>query len=136
MQIQPYLFFNGRCEEALAFYREKLGAEVLYQVRFKDAAPEHPVSANPEKIMHASFRIGGSELMASDGDCNESGLEFKGFNLSIAADDVASGEKLFKTLAEGGQVTMPWQKTFWSPGFGMLTDKFGVHWMVNVPQEG
>jgi PhnB protein len=135
MQIQPYLYFNGRCEEALAFYREKLGAEVLFQMRFKDAPPEQPVSQNPEKIMHATFRIGGSELMASDGDCNESELGFKGFSLSIAADDVPSGEKLFNTLAEGGQVVMPWQKTFWSPGFGMLTDKFGVCWMVNVPQE-
>ena len=138
MQVQPYVFFNGRCEEALTFYREKLGAEVLFQMRFKDAPPsnEHPIAAGTEdKIMHATLRIGTTELMASDGDCKAQATPYAGFSLSLTADDAASGEKLFNALADGGKITLPWQATFWSKGFGMVADRFGVHWMVTIPHE-
>ncbi len=135
MQIQPYLSFYGRCEEALAFYQQALGAEVLFKMRFGEAPPEVPACA-PElaqKIMHASFRIGESIMMGSDGDMSKSsGTQHAGFNVSITLDDVAKGEKIFNGLADGGTVGMPWQPTFWALGFGMVTDKFGIPWMVNV----
>jgi PhnB protein len=138
MQVQPYVFFNGRCEEALTFYREQLGAEVLFQMRFKDAPPsnEHAIAPGTEdKIMHATLRIGTTELMASDGDCKGQAAAYAGFSLSLTADDATSGEKLFNALADGGTIVMPWQATFWSKGFGMVADRFGVHWMVTIPQE-
>ncbi|HEY3598996.1 MAG TPA: VOC family protein [Paraburkholderia sp.] len=138
MLVQPYLFFNGRCEEALKFYGEKLGAEVLFQVPFKDAPPnpERPIKPGTEdKIMHATFRIGTTELMGSDGDCNTADNTHTGFSLSLTADDLASGEKLFNALADGGQVMMPWQATFWTQGFGMLVDRFGISWMVTIPHQ-
>jgi PhnB protein len=133
--IQPYLFFGGRCDEALQFYRETLGAEVLMLSRFKDS-PE-PSMAEPgmeEKVMHASFRIGETTLMASDGRC-EGETKFEGFSLSPAVGDEAEASRLFAALAEGGEVTMPLEETFWSPKFGMLTDRFGVGWMVSVAQD-
>jgi PhnB protein len=139
MQVQPYVFFNGRCEEAMKFYGEKLGAEVLLQMRFKDAPPSagHTMPpGNEEKIMHTTFRIGATELMASDGDCNSAAPRPAGFSLSLTADDVPSAEKYFNALAEGGSVMMPWQATFWSNGFGMVVDKFGIPWMVTVPHQG
>ncbi len=139
MQVQPYVFFNGRCEEAMKFYGEKLGAEVLFQMRFKDAPPaagQAMPPGNEEKIMHTTFRIGSTELMGSDGDCNSASPRAAGFSLSLTADDVPSAEKYFNALAEGGSVTMPWQATFWSNGFGMVVDKFGVPWMVTVPHQG
>ncbi|WP_207004334.1 VOC family metalloprotein YjdN [Trinickia mobilis] len=138
MQVQPYLTFYGRCEEALAFYQNKLGAEVLFKMRFsegpKDMPPPAPEAA--DKIMHASFKIGSSIVMGSDGDMSKPATH-AGFSLSIAADDVAAGEKLFNGLADGGSIGMPWQATFWALGFGMVTDKFGIPWMVNVerPQQ-
>lgn len=135
MQIQPYLFFNGRCEEAVDFYRKALGAEVEMMMRFKDSPdPLPPGMLAPgfeNKVMHASLRIGGAVIMASDGMA-AGATEFKGFSLSIDAPDAAGVDRLFIALAEGGTVTMPAGKTFWSPWFGMVTDRFGVGWMVGV----
>ncbi|MGV2289521.1 VOC family metalloprotein YjdN [Trinickia sp. YCB016] len=140
MQVQPYLTFYGRCNEALEFYQSKLGAEVLFKMRFGDMPKDMPACApeHVDKVMHVSFKIGSSIVMASDGDMSKpAAASYSGFSLSIAPDDVASGEKLFKGLADGGEISMPWQETFWALGFGMVTDKFGVHWMVNVerPQQ-
>ena len=132
MSVQPYLFFNGRCEEALEFYRSAVGAEVEMLSRFKDA-PE-PGMTQPgmeNKVMHASFRIGETILMASDGRCDGQ-LRFEGFSLSIVVSDEQKAESIFKALADGGKVTMPLEKTFWAPKFGMLEDRFGVGWMVSV----
>ena len=135
MQIQPYLFFNGRCEEAVEFYRKALGAELEMMMRFKDNPdPMPPGMLAPgfeNKVMHASLRIGGAVIMASDGMA-AGATEFKGFSLSIDAPDAAGVDRLFIALAEGGTVTMPAGKTFWSPWFGMVTDRFGVGWMVGV----
>lgn len=135
MQIQPYLFFNGRCEEAIEFYRHALGAEVEMMMRFKDNPdPMPPGMLAPgfeNKVMHASVRIGGAVMMASDGMAAGE-TNFKGFSLSIDAPDAAAVDRLFNALAEGGSVTMPAGRTFWSPWFGMVTDRFGVGWMVGV----
>jgi PhnB protein len=133
MRLEPYLFFNGRTEEALAFYQKAIGAETLSILHFKDS-PEGLVNATPEwleKVMHATFRIGSSIIMASDG-VNADRQIFSGFSISIAADDIASGQKMFDALSAGGDVRMAWQPTFWSPGFGMVSDKFGMPWMVTV----
>ena len=135
MQIQPYLFFNGRCEEAVEFYRKALGAEVEMMMRFKDSPdPMPPGMLAPgfeNKVMHAALRIGGAVLMVSDGMAAGE-PDFKGFSLSIDAPDAAGVDRLFAALAEGGRVQMPLGKTFWSPHFGMVTDRFGVGWMVSV----
>ena len=135
MQIQPYLFFNGRCEEAIDFYRNALGAEVEMMMRFKESPdPLPPGLITPgfeNKVMHASVRIGGAVMMASDGMAAGE-TNFKGFSLSIDAPDAAGVDRLFNALAEGGSVTMPLGKTFWSPRFGMVTDRFGVGWMVGI----
>ncbi|CAN5524130.1 VOC family protein [soil metagenome] len=133
--VQPYLFFGGRCEEALEFYRQALGAEVVMMMHYKDS-PEPPAAGTmpdcfEEKVMHASFRIGGSELMASDGMCDGT-ANFEGFSLSINAPDEAAAERIFSALSEGGIATMPLEKTFWAPKFGMLQDRFGVGGMVSV----
>ncbi|CAB3763836.1 VOC family protein [Paraburkholderia humisilvae] len=136
MLVQPYLFFNGRCEEALKFYREKLGAEVLMQKYFKEAPPnpERPIKPGTEdKIMHCTFRIGTTELMGSDGDCEPGKDAPSGFALSLTGDDTASAQRLFNALSAGGNVMMPWQPTFWSEGFGMAVDRFGILWMVTSP---
>lgn len=132
--IQPYLFFAGRCEEALAFYGKALGARVDMMMRFNES-PEAPPpgSLRPgfeKKVMHAQFRVGGNTLMASDGCGPEAG--FSGFSLSLTVPTGAEAERAFSALSEGGKVTMPLAKTFWSPLFGMLTDKFGIGWMVSV----
>ncbi|HKT28420.1 VOC family metalloprotein YjdN [Dyella sp.] len=139
MEIQPYLFFDGRCEEAIAFYRDALGAQELMKMRFKDAPASNDYQTAPEladKIMHATLAIGSTHLLMSDGQAGEKKTEHAGFSLSVTVKDVATGEKHFNALAQGGQVTMPFQKTFWTDGFGMLVDKFGVPWMVNVQHEG
>jgi PhnB protein len=132
--IEPYLFFGGRCEEALEFYRTALGAQVEMMMRFKESPDPMPPGSVPagfeNKVMHASFRIGGSRLMASDG--NEEGTKFEGFSLSLAVPTEAEADRAFAALAKGGKVGMPLAKTFWSPKFGMLTDRFGVAWMVSV----
>ncbi len=132
--IQPYLMFGGRCEEALEFYRTALGAQIDMLMRFQESPDPPPPGMLPpgfeNKIMHASFRIAGNVLMASDG-C-EVGSQFKGFSLSISVATEAEAERYFAALSDGGQVQMPLAKTFWSPKFGMLTDRFGISWMVNV----
>ena len=138
--LQPYIFFNGRCEEALEFYRAALGAEVEMLMRFKDS-PEPPkpgmcAPGSENKIMHASVRIGDTSLMASDGRCDGK-PSFQGFSLSLSVADEAEAERLFAALGKGGQVQVPLAKTFFSPRFGMVTDRFGVLWMVLVaPEEG
>lgn len=132
--IQPYLMFGGRCEEALEFYRTALGAQIDMLMRFQESPDPPPPGMLPSgfenKIMHASFRIAGNVLMASDG-C-ETGSQFKGFSLSISVATEAEADRYFAALADGGQVQMPLAKTFWSPKFGMLIDRFGISWMVNV----
>lgn len=131
MDVTPYLFLNGRCEEALSFYQAALGAEVIFVHRFKDApGQEGGPMGPPEGIMHASFKLGTSTLLASDGGPERRSLS--GFSLSISVKDGAEGERVFAKLAEGGSVTLPFAKTFWTEGFGMVTDRFGVPWMVNI----
>ena len=134
MPVQPYLFLDGRCEEALDFYSRALSASDVMMMRFKDApdiagCPQDPANAN--KVMHARFRIGDSEVMASDGRC-EGRPKFEGFALSLIASDEAEAERLFNALADGGQVQMPLAQTFFSPRFGMVADRFGVSWMIYV----
>ncbi len=132
MQIQPYLFFEGRCEEALTFYAKAVGAEVLMLMRFREA-PDQGMTppGNAEKVLHASLRVGQSVFMASDGRCSGRPA-FGGFSLSVTAADDAGAERLFAALADGGQVTMPLATTFFASRFGMLTDRFGVAWMVTT----
>ena len=135
MKVQPYLFFNGRCEEAVEFYRKALGAKVEMMMRNKESPEPAPPGMLPpgseNKVMHASMQIGETLDMASDGRC--SGVpDFKGFSLSIDAPDAATAERYFNALGDGGTVQMPLAKTFWSPLFGMVTDRFGVGWMVTV----
>ena len=134
MQVQPYLFFDGRAEEALEFYRAKLGAEVQMLMRFKENPDPMPGNAPPgDKIMHSSFRVGDTTVMASDGNCTGR-PSFQGFSLTLTAADEPAAKRLFAALGEGGQVQMPLMKTFFSPAFGMVADRFGVSWMVIVPQ--
>jgi PhnB protein len=132
--IEPYLFFGGRCEEALDFYRTALGAQVDILLRHKDSPELPPPGMLPSgfenKIMHTTFRIGATTLMASDG-CQE-GVSFSGFSLSLSVPTETEADRVFAALADGGQVQMPLTKTFWSPCFGMLTDRFGVSWMITV----
>jgi PhnB protein len=135
MQVQAYLFFDGRCEEAVEFYRKALGAEVTMLMRFKDSPEPPPPGMVPpgseNKIMHTSFRIGDTTVMASDGHC-QGQPSFQGFSLSLTVPNETEADRVFAALADGGQVQMPLTKTFWSPRFGMIADRFGVSWMVNV----
>lgn len=137
MQVQPYLFFHGRCEEALNFYREVLGAEVPVMMRFRECPdPLDPGMIPPgyeDKIMHAELKIGDSVVMASDG-CSAQPAGFQGFSLSISVTDEAQADRLFDALGNGGQVQMPLGKTFFSPRFGAVADRYGMSWMVVVPQ--
>jgi PhnB protein len=133
--VQPYLFFEGRCEEAIEFYRKALGAEVNMLMRFKDS-PEPPQPGmhppgSENKVMHANLCIGGSGVMASDGRCTGK-PDFKGFSLSLGLPTEAEAERRFAALADGGEVQMPLAKTFFSERFGMVTDRFGVLWMIIV----
>lgn len=134
--IEPYLFFGGRCDEALEFYRTALGAEIEMIMRFNENPEPMPPGAVPagfeNKVMHATMRIGASRVMASDG--NEPGAKFEGFSLSLAVPNEAEAERAFAALAKDGTVGMPLGKTFWSPKFGMVTDRFGIGWMVSVVQ--
>jgi len=135
MQIQPYLSFNGRCEEAIEFYRRAVGAEVQMLMRFKDSPEPPPPGTLPQgmenKVMHSALRIGESVVMASDGHCSGQ-AGFQGFSLALTVADVAAADRVFAALGDGGQVTMPLTKTFFSPRFGTLTDRFGVAWIVLV----
>jgi PhnB protein len=133
MQLQPYLFFDGRCDEAIEFYRRAVGAQVEMLMRFKDSPePPQPGCMPPgseNKVMHSAFRIGDTTVMASDGRCTGK-PSFQGFSLSISARNETEAERLFAALSDGGQVQMPLAKTFFSPRFGMVADRFGVSWMV------
>jgi PhnB protein len=130
MQVQPYLFYNGRCDEAIEFYRAALGAEVLALMRFKDS-PEPTSHGDAEKVMHASLRIGDATIMVSDG-CSIGGPNFQGFALSLTVANEAEAERFFTALGNGGQVQMPLAKTFFSSKFGMVADRFGVLWIIYV----
>jgi PhnB protein len=135
MAIEPYLFFNGHCEAAIELYRRVFGAEVLMLMRFRDnPEPQQPGMLPPgseDKVMHATLKIGDVQLMASDG-MNSGTTSFQGFSLSMAFPDEAAARKAFDALADGGSVTMPIARTFWSPCFGMVNDRFGVPWMITV----
>jgi PhnB protein len=137
MLVQPYLFFDGRCEEAVGFYRDALGAQVEAVMRYKDCPDTPPPGMVPpgseNKVMHACFRIGETSVMASDGQC-QGHPSFQGFSLSITVPNEAEADRKFNALSDGGKVTMPLGKTFFSPRFGMVTDRFGVGWMVIVAQ--
>jgi len=136
MHVEPYLFFNGRCEEAIEFYKRALGAEVVMMMRNKEAPEKPPPGMLPpgsdDKVMHATLRIGSNNIMLSDGRCDGKPV-FTGFSLSLDAANAAEAQRLFSALADGGTVQMPLAKTFWSPSFGMAADCFGVGWMVSVP---
>lgn len=142
MKVEPYLFFGGRCEEALDFYRRALGAEVGMLMRYKDN-PEPAANQGcaegggpgptPEMVMHASFSVGGAQLMASDG-MGEGKASFQGISLALSPANAAEAKRYFDALAEGGQVQVPLAKTFFSQAFGVVADRFGVPWMVVAPE--
>ncbi|MBA3315538.1 MAG: VOC family protein [Planctomycetota bacterium] len=138
MQVQSYLNFDGRCEEALEFYKRTLGATVSCLMRFSESPepcdPNMVPPGNEHKVMHSSFKVGETELMASDCGC-QGKATFQGVSLALSAPKVAEAERLFAALGEGGQVQMPMTKTFFSPRFGMVADKFGVSWMVLAEAE-
>jgi PhnB protein len=135
MPVTPYLFFDGRCEEAVEYYKKTLGAEVGMLMRFKEAPEPHPPGMCPpgaeNKIMHSTFRIGGTTVMASDG-CAQGKPKFEGFALSVNAKDEAEADRMFTALADGGRVQMPLGQTFFARRFGMVADRFGVGWMIIV----
>ena len=134
MPLTPYLFFDGRCEEALEFYKKALGAEVEMMMRFKESPEPNGMEMPPgteNKVMHASFRINGASIMASDGYARGQ-PKFEGFSLSVEAKDEAEADRVFGALAEGGKVTAPLAKTFFAKRFGMVSDRFGVGWMIIV----
>jgi PhnB protein len=142
MQVQPYLTFEGRAEEAIEFYKRAVGAEVTVLMRFKDAPPGDgpggedcgPPPGSENKIMHSSLRIGTAEIMASDGMCRgAAAASFQGFSLTLTADDIPAADRMFGALADGGQVQMPLAKTFFAKHFGVVQDRFGVSWIVIVP---
>jgi len=137
MQVQPYLFFDGRAEEAIEFYRSTLDAEVIMLMRFKESPEPHQPGMIPpgseNKVMHASLRIGDTTVMASDGHCAGK-PSFQGFSLSLSVADEAAAERVFAALGKGGQVQMPLAKTFFASRFGMVADRFGVSWMIIIPQ--
>lgn len=132
MKVEPYLYFDGRAEEALNFYKEAIGAEILCMMRFNEGPQEMEIPPGTEnKIMHAGMQVGDSMIMVSDGMCNESEpAKFSGVSLTISVDDSAKAEKLFSALGNGGQVQMPLSETFFAHKFGMVADKFGVSWMI------
>jgi PhnB protein len=133
MAVQPYVFFNGRCDEAIEFYQKAVGAEVMMLMRFKQAPDQSMVRPETaEKVMHARLRVGDAIVLVSDGMCTGGEQKFEGFSLTLSLDSVEEVDRRFNALAEGGQVRMPLDKTFFSPRFGMLTDRFGVGWIVLV----
>ncbi len=131
--IDPYLIFNGNCAEAMRFYERALGAKLEVMMKTSDAPKEAQVPPGaPDSVLHARLALDGRILMASDDMAGHVYEGMKGFSLSLSCPDVAEGERKFKALAEGGKVTMPFQKTFFSEGFAMLVDRFGTPWMINV----
>jgi PhnB protein len=134
MNIQPYLSFEGRCDEAIEFYKNAIGAKVDMLMRFKEAPDQSMVTPeSKDKVMHAALHAGDTQLLMSDGRCT-GGPNFQGIALALSANTEADAERIFNALAEGGKVNMPLAKTFFSPKFGMVADKFGVGWMVLVSQ--
>jgi PhnB protein len=134
MSVETYLFFNGRCEEALDFYAQAVGATIQAKMRNQDAPdPSMVAPGTGEKILHSSFTVGATTLLASDGQC-EGNLNFEGFALTLYAKDEAEAHKLFNALSDGGEVQLPLTETFFSKCFGMLKDRFGLSWMVYVRQ--
>lgn len=132
MNVQPYLFFEGRCEEAIAFYQEAIGAKLEMVMKYKDAPPGTPTPPNlADKVMHASLIIGDTTLNLADGGCDEP-MQFKGFSLALRVVDESAAGRVFASLSVGGSVRMPLTKTFFSPSFGMVTDRFGVTWMIMI----
>lgn len=137
MLIHPYLFFSGNCEQAVNFYAQQLSGNIEILMRYKDIPAQEqqsgPVDADPESVMHARLVVGDNVIMASDSCPQDSAAQsHRGYALSINSENVEEGRRIFTSLAEGGTITMPFQPTFWAKGFGMLTDRFGVNWMVNV----
>lgn len=141
MSLNPYVFFDGTCEEAIRFYQDAVGAELRYKMTFGEmpaneahasegctSAPDFP----PENIMHANVRIAGNDVMMSDGNQGQNENRHQGYALTLTTRDVNEGRRWFDNLSQQGNVTMPWSETFWAYGFGMVTDKFGIPWMVNV----
>jgi PhnB protein len=137
MPVEPYLNFDGRCEEAIEFYKKAIGAEVVMMLRVSDSPEKPPGGIKPgteNKIMHSTLRVGGSNIMCSDGYC-KGGSEFKGITLSLAVSDDAAADRAFNALSEGGQIHMPLTETFFASRFGMLADRFGVPWMIIAGKE-
>ncbi|MCA1922673.1 VOC family metalloprotein YjdN [Buttiauxella noackiae] len=141
MSVSPYIFFDGTCEEAIEFYKQAIGAELLFKMTFGEMPKDENQSAEgcssgfnwpDDKIMHANVRIGDGEVMMSDGNMSADKVKHAGYSLSLSSKDVSEGKRWFDNLSAGGDVTMPWSETFWAKGFGMLTDKYGIPWMVNV----
>lgn len=133
MSITPYLFFEGRCEEAIAFYEKAIGARVVIKMRFGDAPPGAPAEpANADRIMHATLAVAGGELLVSDGNC-VGAPGFAGFGVALATADEAQAARWFDALADGGATRLPLVRTFFAKSFGMCTDRFGVLWLVTVP---
>lgn len=134
MHIQPYLFFNGRCEEALDYYEQHLGAKINMKMRYGDAPPDQRPSSDAaaQHIMYSNFTLGDSVLMASD-DCVNANTTFQGFSLSLTVNSKDEADRAFHALADGGQVHAPLGPTFFSPYFGMVVDRFGISWMVIIP---
>lgn len=136
MRVQPYLNFNGRAEEAMAFYKQAVDAQGTFLMRCREAPEGPPVEPGMEdKILHAEFTVGESTIMCSDGYCTGEAPAFQGITLTIVADDDAQAKRRFDALADGGAVQMPLAKTFFATSFGMLTDRFGVSWMVITAEE-
>lgn len=133
MEIQPYLFFNGQCDQAIAYYTEILGAQLIEKHTYADAPPgsSSPDCPTPPShlIMHAMLKIGDSIVLVSDGR-GEGAMKFDGFFLTLLVHDVQQGRKLHQAILNQGKELMPYMPTFYSPGFGMVTDRFGVGWMI------
>ena len=136
MQLNPYLNFNGQCEQAFKFYEAVLGGKITFSMTWGEmpGADQFPEDAH-KLIMHASLSVGDQVVMGADSPPGRY-QQPKGMNVSIHVKDVSEGERIFKALSENGNVTMPFEKTFWSPGFGMCVDRFGIPWMVNCEGEG
>lgn len=132
--VQPYLQFNGRTEEALEFYKQALGAEVLMMMRFADAPEACPTSPPGHLVMHAAFRIGETEVFATDGGCQEGQSEagFRGFSLTLNLSDEVAADQFYQALSQGGQAQMPLGPTFFAKKFGTVVDQFGINWMILV----
>ena len=149
MQFTPYLTFDGNCAEAMAFYAQLLGGQITYQGTFGEMPADAGMPPLPEaakkRIMHAHLVVGAQSIMASDtlpavpgqanDGCGGGYQKPQGLSVSIGVETVAEGQRIFEGLTPGGQVSMPFGATFWSQGFGMVTDRFGTPWMVNVVSE-